>query len=133
MTLANDQPPALLTAEPMIFVIDFAAALAYYTSVLGFGVEFTYGDPPFYGQVRRDGARLNLRHADTPVIDPARARADDFLSATVGVQNADALFEEFQQAGAAFHQRPRTEPWGARTFIVLDPDDNLVMFAGEGA
>ena len=25
---------------------------------------FLHGDPPFYGQVERDGARLNLRHAD---------------------------------------------------------------------
>ncbi|OCP36555.1 hypothetical protein BC360_04025 [Ensifer sp. LC163] len=24
----------------------------------------------------------------------------------------------------------RTEPWGARNFIVLDPDGNLILFAG---
>jgi len=30
-------------------------------------------------------------------------------------------------------EQPLTsEPWGARTFIVRDPDDNLVLFAGHG-
>jgi hypothetical protein len=24
----------------------------------------------------------------------------------------------------------KEEPWGARTFIVLDPDGNLILFAG---
>ncbi|WP_407045994.1 VOC family protein [Mesorhizobium abyssinicae] len=31
--------------------------------------------------------------------------------------------------GARFHQTLRTEPWGARTFIVSDPDGNLICFA----
>jgi len=29
-----------------------------------------------------------------------------------------------------FHQELKTEPWGARTFIVKDPDGNLILFAG---
>jgi uncharacterized glyoxalase superfamily protein PhnB len=39
------------------------------------------------------------------------------------------LFQEFQAAGVDCFQRLQTEPWGARTFIVRDPDDNLVLFA----
>ncbi|WP_428553927.1 VOC family protein [Roseiarcus sp.] len=42
-----------------------------------------------------------------------------------------ALFLEFPAAGIAFHQTLRTEPWGARTFIVRDPEGNLVAFAGD--
>ena len=40
------------------------------------------------------------------------------------------LFLELQAAGAPLHQTLRTEPWGARTFIIRDPDGNLVAFAG---
>jgi uncharacterized glyoxalase superfamily protein PhnB len=40
------------------------------------------------------------------------------------------LFREFQSAGAAFHQKLKKQPWGARTFIVKDPDGNLLLFAG---
>jgi uncharacterized glyoxalase superfamily protein PhnB len=37
-----------------------------------------------------------------------------------------------QAAGVRFHQTLRTEPWGARTFIVRDPEGNLILFAGRG-
>ena len=33
-------------------------------------------------------------------------------------------------AGVAFAQPLKHEPWGARDFIVRDPDGNLVLFAG---
>ncbi|HEY4985896.1 MAG TPA: VOC family protein, partial [Bradyrhizobium sp.] len=41
-----------------------------------------------------------------------------------------ALFLEFQAAGAEFFQPLKREPWGARDFIVRDPDGNLLLFAG---
>jgi hypothetical protein len=31
-----------------------------------------------------------------------------------------------------FHQTLKSEPWGARTFIVRDPDGNLILFSGGG-
>jgi uncharacterized glyoxalase superfamily protein PhnB len=34
------------------------------------------------------------------------------------------------RAGVEFHQPLKPEPWGARTFIVRDPDGNLILFAG---
>ena len=37
---------------------------------------------------------------------------------------------EFQRIGVTFHKSLRAEPWGARTFIVADPDGNLICFAG---
>jgi uncharacterized glyoxalase superfamily protein PhnB len=40
------------------------------------------------------------------------------------------LYLEFQAAGVTFAQPLRREPWGAKTFIVKDPDGNLVLFAG---
>ncbi|WP_425336060.1 VOC family protein [Sinorhizobium numidicum] len=36
------------------------------------------------------------------------------------------------KAGVTFHQALRTEPWSARTFIVQDPDGNLIAFSGHG-
>jgi catechol 2,3-dioxygenase-like lactoylglutathione lyase family enzyme len=119
----------VIAAEPQLYVRDLAASYAFY-STLGFTVAFTYGEPPFYGQVVRDGARLNLRHADDPVIDPVRRDAEGLLAATMTVEDAKALFLEYQNAGVEFVQPLRTEPWGARTFIVRDPDGNRLLFAG---
>jgi catechol 2,3-dioxygenase-like lactoylglutathione lyase family enzyme len=123
--------PTLLAAEPQLFVADIGASCEFYTKKLGFTVAFTYGEPPFYGQVFRDGARLNLRHLDEPAIRPELQDREHLLSASIALDDAKPLFLEFQSAGVAFHQLLKTEPWGARTFIVRDPDGNLVLFAGQ--
>ena len=125
--------PTLLAAVPQLFVSDIAASCTFFTARLGFAVEFHYGEPPFYAQVKRDGAQIALRHVDRPVLDKiAEAmKADvDMLAASISVDDVLALYSEFQLAGIAFHQELRTEEWGARTFIVRDPDGNLLLFAG---
>ncbi len=121
----------ILASEPQVFVSDIGAASAFYVNRLGFRVVLSYGEPPFWAQIARDGGRLNLRRARGPVFDRAFcAREGDPLSATLTLDHAEPLFREFQQAGVPFHQTLRTEPWGARTFIVQDPDGNLIAFAG---
>ena len=120
----------LIAAEPQLFVRDIVAASEFYTTMLGFSIAFVYGEPPFYGQVFRDGARLNLRQLDDPVIDAARRDSQELLAATIALDDALPLFHEYQKAGVTFVQSLRTEPWGARTFIVRDPDGNLLLFAG---
>src|SRR5215212_2154501 len=124
--------PTLVAAEPQLYVRDIAASTEFYSGMLGFSVAFTYGEPPFYGQVVRDGARLNLRHVDAPVVDPVRRDAEQLLATSITLEDAKPLFVEYQQAGVEFFQPLRTEPWGARTFIVRDPDGNLLPFAGRG-
>ena len=93
----------------------------------------TYGDPPFYAQVFRDAARLNLRHLDTPRFDAALRDREQLLSASITLEDAEPLFLEYQAAGVEFAQPLKTEPWGARTFVVRDPNGNLILFAGHGA
>ena len=121
--------PVLLAAEPQLFVTDVGASCAFYTKMLGFAVAFTYGEPAFYAQVVRDGARLNLRQVDEPAIAPALREREQLLSASITLEDAEPLYLEFAAAGADFAQALKTEPWGARTFVVRDPDGNLILFA----
>jgi catechol 2,3-dioxygenase-like lactoylglutathione lyase family enzyme len=122
----------LLAAEPQLFVADVETSCEFYTKKLGFTVAFIYGDPPFYGQVFRDGARLNLRSLDEPAMNPELREREQLLSATITLDDAEPLFLEFQTAGVVFHQTLKSEPWGALTFVVGDPDGNLILFAGRG-
>jgi catechol 2,3-dioxygenase-like lactoylglutathione lyase family enzyme len=128
--------PALNAAEPGLFVSDFDASYAFFTEKLGFEVVFTYGEPPFYGQVRRDNALINLRLVRGPVfVDDVRER-EELLAASITVGGAveiRQLFLEFQTAGVDFFRPLKQEPWGARTFVVRDPDGNLLLFAGPAA
>lgn len=58
---------------------------------------------------------------------------EQLLSASLTVETPEAiktLFLEFQAAGVTLFQTLRREPWGARDFIVKDPDGNLLLFAG---
>jgi uncharacterized glyoxalase superfamily protein PhnB len=120
-------------AEPQLFVADINASCDYFVSKLGFSIVFTYGEPAYYAQVKRDAARLNFRCVDSPVIDLKLRDQKSLLSAAITVDTADAikrLFLEYRSGGAFIHQALRTEPWGARNFIVKDPDGNLLLFAG---
>ena len=123
----------LVAAEPQVFVRDIKAACDFFVQRLGFAVVFVYGEPPYYAQVKRDGARVNLRHVDEPVIDPDRQFREFLLSASMTVETTAEirdLFREFESKGVAFRQALKRQPWGALDFIVKDPDGNLLLFAG---
>jgi catechol 2,3-dioxygenase-like lactoylglutathione lyase family enzyme len=122
----------IAAAEPQLFVADIKSSCEFF-SKLGFTVAFTYGEPPFYAQVMRDGARLNLRCVAQPLIDAELRDREELLAASLIVATAEEigqLFLEFQSAGVAFFQTLKRQPWGARDFIVRDPDGNLLLFAG---
>ena len=126
------QPPILTSTEAHLFVADIKASCDFYGK-LGFTVAFVYGDPPFYGQVVRDHARLNLRVVGESVFARDVREREQLLSASLTVATADEikqLFLSYQAAGVRFHRTLKKEPWGARTFIVQDPDGNLILFAG---
>ena len=123
----------LTVAEPQLFVADINAACDFFTAKLGFAVEFTYGEPPYCAQVKRDAARLNLRCVKLPVIDPALRDREELLAASLTVATAAEirqLAEEFEAAGVVFFQALKREPWDALDFIVRDVDGNLLLFAG---
>jgi catechol 2,3-dioxygenase-like lactoylglutathione lyase family enzyme len=128
--------PILNSIAAQLFVADVAASCAFFVDKLGFSVDFVYGDPPIYGQVTRDNARLALRHVDEPVFASGIREREQLLSASITVATPDEielLFRAYDAAGVSFQQTLREEPWGARTFIVRDPDGNLILFAGPAA
>jgi len=123
----------IIHTEAQLFVADIKAACDFYTDKLGFTVAFVYGDPPFYGQVVRDQARLSLRVVGEPVFVGDVREREHLFSATLTVATAGEikqLFLSYQAAGVRFGQALKKEPWGARTFSVVDPDGNLILFTG---
>lgn len=131
-------PPSkvrIVAAEPQLFVTDIKRSCEFFVEKLGFSLVFSYGDPPYYAQVARDAARLNLRFVEPLIVSTLRD-GEELLSASLTVATADEiklLFLEFQAAGVAFEQRLKNQPWGAKNFVVKDPDGNLLLFAGPDA
>lgn len=110
-----------------VFVRDIARSTAWYCNVLGFEIDYSYGDPPFYAQISRDAVAFNLRRTNSSpwVTDPVE---DELLAARVEVDDVKSLFLEFRDNGATLHRGLRTEPWGQVTFVISDLDGNLVSF-----
>ena len=125
--------PSISATAAQLFVADIKASCDFFVEKLGFSIVFVYGEPPFYAQVRRDRGLINLRCVDRPVIDPELRDRESLLASDMGLDTPEEikqLFLEFQAKGVTFAQTLRREPWGARTFIVKDPDGNLLLFAG---
>ncbi len=133
----------IVCAEPQLFVTDIKRSCEFFREKLGFSVVFSYGEPPYYAQVGRDGARVNLRyveglrHVGGPAIESTVRDREVLLSASLTVATADEiklLFLEFQSAGVTFHQTLKKQPWCAKDFVVkirmeiccylLDPQTN---------
>ena len=132
----SEPRPVLTSTEAQLFVADIKASCDFYRDKLGFTVAFIYGDPPFYGQVTRDNARLNLRVVGEPVFVGDIREREQLLSATITLASKDEikqLFLDYQAAGVRFGQPLKKEPWGARTFVAIDPDGNRILFAGPAA
>ena len=127
------QRPALNSTAAQLYIADIGASCDFYTHKLGFTIDFVYGDPPYYGQVSRDHGRLALRMVPEPVFNGDIREREHLLAAAFTVATADEikqLFSSYQAGGVPFSQTLKNEPWGATTFIVLDPDGNHILFAG---
>jgi uncharacterized glyoxalase superfamily protein PhnB len=130
---ASPSKATIVNAEPQLLVVDIKRSCDFFCEKLGFSLVFTYGDPPYYAQVGRDAARLNLRCVGGLALEQTLRDREELLSASMTVAAADEiklLFLEFQSSGVAFHQTLKKQPWGAKTFVIKDPDGNFLLFAG---
>ena len=124
--------PILTSVAPHLYVRDFNASIDFFTTKLGFTIDFVYGEPPFYGEVSRDNAKLALRFVEEPCFVAEIREREHLLSASITLGSADEikqLYLQFQAFNVPMHQTLQHEPWGAKTFILSDPDGNLLLFA----
>ena len=85
-------PSAILNSiEAQLFVRNMKSSCDFYANKLGFAVEFIYGDPPNYGQVIRDKARLNLKLVSEPVFVGDVRKREHLLSASITVASANEI------------------------------------------
>jgi len=108
---ASTPGSTIIAAEPQLFVSDMEAAIAFYAEKLGFRLVFASGEPAFYAQITRDGAKLNLRRVAEPVFaKDFRAQEPDALSATLTLENAEPLFWSFRPPVWSFINRCAANP-----------------------
>jgi uncharacterized glyoxalase superfamily protein PhnB len=106
-------------------VQDVVQSVAHYRDVLGFHVEFVYGEPTFYAGVARDGVTIHLQAATQTKRHPGCGGVNVF------VPDVDALFAELRARGARTLNEPKDYPYGMRDFDVNDLDGNHLCFGTE--
>ena len=116
---------SLCGAATVFVVQDVLRSVEHYRDVLGFHVEFTYGQPTFYAGVERGNVLIHLQAASETKRQPGQGAINVFVS------DVDALYQELKSRGARTLGEPKDYPYGMRDFDVLDLDDNHLCFGME--
>jgi uncharacterized glyoxalase superfamily protein PhnB len=115
---------------PQFFTLNIPATLAFYEAKLGFKCSGTWQDPPVYAIVARDQQAIHFRCAEPPTANPNKY-SDELLDAYVLIENADALYAEYEARGVEFTRGLANMPWHSREFVVKDCDGRLLAFGAK--
>ncbi len=113
---------SLRDAATLFVVQDVLRSVEHYRDVLGFRVEFTYGEPTFYAGVERDNVAIHLQAASETKRQPGHGAINVFVT------DVDPLYQELKARGARTTEEPADRPYGMRDFDIVDLDGNLLCF-----
>ncbi|HEY3283120.1 MAG TPA: VOC family protein [Armatimonadota bacterium] len=103
---------------PILSVTDLQATIDYFVRVLGFKKDF---DSPEFASVSRNGSAIYLSRG---------GQGQPGAWVWMGVEDAEAIYQEYQASGALIDHEPRNYPW-ALEFRVKDPDGNTLRIGSE--
>jgi len=122
----NTEDVTMERAIPVLPIDDVKKARAFYVDALGFRLVFE----AHYPHDPEDGTILGVErgtiriHLDCPM--PGHGRD---ACVYLDVDDADALYGEWS-ANIDIADGPADQPWGARTFTMMDPFGNALYVAG---
>ena len=114
--------------SPQLLVADIERAIGFYTTKLGFDVDFRYED--FYAGIIKEGYSIHLKVSDPPVEERENRRNNEDLAIVFSVDSIENLYEELSNKSVEFVQSLRDMPYG-KEFYVADPDGNIIAFMEE--
>jgi catechol 2,3-dioxygenase-like lactoylglutathione lyase family enzyme len=122
------------TVNVRYMVDDVDAAIAFYTSLLGF--ELLSSAPPAFADVKRGNLRLLLAgpqsSAGRPMPDGEKPGPGGWNRIHFIVDDIDAEAARLRAAGATFRNEILTGP-GGKQILLLDPAGNVVELFQPGA
>jgi uncharacterized glyoxalase superfamily protein PhnB len=112
---------------PVINTDDIVKSLAYYQNVLGFTIDFTYGEPAVYAGVNSGKAELYFTYNPdfVRILREEKFHSDVFIWVT----DADNLYNLHLRNGAEIIEPISDRPWGARQYVVKEPNGYYLKFA----
>lgn len=111
---------------PQLRTTNMAAAVEFYTAVLGFRLVFLYDD--FYGGLQSGQFMLHLKLVDER--DPSIDYVDrgDHLHLYFETSGVEAIAAALKARGVALVRDLHDTPWRTRECVVRDPDGHTLYF-----
>jgi uncharacterized glyoxalase superfamily protein PhnB len=112
----------LVEAAPVLSVDDAVETAEYYRDRLGFEIEFTWGNPPYYAIVKRGGVAIHFseREDTSKKITPSMVY--------VFVEDVDEMYDELKQEGLEMFSPPENQDYGMREFELCDMNGHFLVF-----
>jgi lactoylglutathione lyase len=114
-------------------VSDLERSLAWYRDILGFTVDEAWEQHGRLAGVglKAGAARLVLTQSEQAA-GPERAKRDGFRLYFTTAQDIDEVAAGIKTRGGNLASGPADQPWGVRTFMLVDPDGfTLVISSAE--
>ena len=110
-------------ATPILPADDLKTAKAFYVDRLGFNIRFELSEDGRNGLLGLERGTMYLT-LDSPMSGHGRDAC-----VALEVNDADAYYVEWGSL-VAMKRPPKDEPWGARTFDLIDPFGNTIFVMG---
>ncbi len=106
----------------VLAVSDIQKSIGFYTEMLGFEVDFNYGE---YAGIRRDDVSLHLGQSSGAEVGQGKI----YLMC----DQVDDYYAEVTSKGVESKWAPKDYPYGRRDFEIVDPDGNSLAFSCEAS
>jgi predicted enzyme related to lactoylglutathione lyase len=119
---------------PYFIVDDVVSTANFYRDKMGFRYERFWGEPPCFCMVHRSGIVIMLSQLNTAGAMRPNRVADsngEAWDAYVWVENADALYDEFEGKGIKIARNICDQPYGCRDFDIEDCNGYRLCFGHE--
>jgi catechol 2,3-dioxygenase-like lactoylglutathione lyase family enzyme len=116
----------LKSLQPMLSVENLQHTIAFYRDSLGFTLRGTFGAPPVWCHLQRDGVDLMFNQPGAEITELPR-RAKDFQIFYIYPDDVRALHAEFTGKGLPVTDL-RVTVYGMREFELRDPDGYWLWF-----
>lgn len=110
-------------ATPLLPATDLDVAKSFYVDRLGFGIRFELSTDGKNGLLGLERGTIYLT-LDCPMSGHGRDAC-----VALEVRDADAYYDEWRKR-VDIGRPPKDEPWGARTFDLIDPFGNTIFVMG---
>ena len=111
--------------SPQMLVIDIERSLQFYIEVLGFQLDFRYGD--FYAGIVMQHFSIHLKKGKRTAAEIENRKYNEDLDILFSVEDIENVHEEFVKKSMNFIQPLRIMPYG-KEFYISDPDGNTIGF-----